>query len=99
MVSSWIDFRTGSSSRWRRTSGWISLFQYNSDHLWEKHRFWTKSELTKPPTSYFKRQVYATFMEDPVGLRERHHIGVDNIMWASDNPHSETDMATLEVAD
>jgi len=32
----------------------------------------------------------ATFMEDPVGLRERHHIGIDNIMWASDYPHSET---------
>ena len=29
-------------------------------------------------------------MEDPVGLRERHHIGIDNIMWASDYPHSET---------
>jgi predicted TIM-barrel fold metal-dependent hydrolase len=29
-------------------------------------------------------------MEDPVGLREREHIGVDNIMWASDYPHSET---------
>ena len=32
----------------------------------------------------------ATFMEDPVGLREREHIGIDNIMWASDYPHSET---------
>jgi predicted TIM-barrel fold metal-dependent hydrolase len=70
--------------------GWISFFQYYSDHLWEKHRFWTKSQLAHPPSYYFKRQVYATFMEDPVGLRERHHIGIDNIMWASDYPHSET---------
>ena len=37
-----------------------------------------------------RMQVFATFMEDPVGLRERHHIGIDNIMWASDYPHSET---------
>jgi predicted TIM-barrel fold metal-dependent hydrolase len=70
--------------------GWISFFQYYSDHIWEKHRFWTKSELTEPPSYYFRRQVFATFMEDPVGLRERHHIGIDNIMWASDYPHSET---------
>jgi predicted TIM-barrel fold metal-dependent hydrolase len=70
--------------------GWISFFQYYSDHLWEKHRHWTKSELVEPPSFYFRRQVFATFMEDPVGLRERHHIGVDNIMWASDYPHSET---------
>jgi predicted TIM-barrel fold metal-dependent hydrolase len=70
--------------------GWISFFQYYSDHLWEKHRFWTKSELEEPPSHYFRRQVYGTFMEDPVGLRERYHIGIDNIMWASDYPHSET---------
>ena len=70
--------------------GWISFFQYYSDHLWEKHRYWTKSELAEPPSHFFKRQVCATFMEDPVGLRERHIIGIDNIMWASDYPHSET---------
>jgi len=70
--------------------GWISFFQYYSDHVWEKHRFWTKSKLEHPPSFYFRRQVYATFMEDPVGLREREHIGVENIMWASDYPHSET---------
>ena len=70
--------------------GWISFFEYYSDHLWDKHRFWTKSELKEPPSHYFRRQVVATFMEDPVGLRERHHIGIDNIMWASVYPHSET---------
>jgi predicted TIM-barrel fold metal-dependent hydrolase len=70
--------------------GWCSFFQYYSDHLWEKHRYWTESKLEEPPSHYFKRQVFATFMEDPVGLRERHHIGIDNIMWASDYPHSET---------
>ncbi len=70
--------------------GWISFVQYYMDHLWEKHRYWTKSELQEPPSTYFHRQVFATFMEDPVGLREYEHIGVDNIMWASDYPHSET---------
>ena len=70
--------------------GWISFFKYYADHLWEKHRFWTKSELEHPPSFYFSRQVYATFMEDPVGLREREHIGIDNILWSSDYPHSET---------
>lgn len=70
--------------------GWLSFTQYYLDHVWEKHRFWTKSELKERPSVYFRRQVYATFMEDPIGLREREHIGIDNIMWASDYPHSET---------
>ena len=70
--------------------GWPSFTQYYLDHVWEKHRFWTHSELEERPSVYFRRQVYATFMEDPIGLREREHIGIDNIMWASDYPHSET---------
>jgi predicted TIM-barrel fold metal-dependent hydrolase len=70
--------------------GWIPFFLDYMDHVWEKHRWWTKSELKEPPSRYFQRQVVATFMEDPVGLRERDHIGIDNIMWASDYPHSET---------
>ena len=70
--------------------GWLPFTQYYLDHIWEKHRFWTKSELRERPSVYFRRQVYATFMEDPVGLREREHIGIDNIMWSSDYPHSET---------
>ena len=70
--------------------GWCTFFQEYSDHLWEKHRYWTKSQLQEPPSFYFKRQVFATFMEDASGLRERHHLGIDNIMWASDYPHSET---------
>lgn len=70
--------------------GWMSFINYYMDHLWEKHRHWTKSELQEPPSHFFKRQVWATFMEDPVGLREREHIGVARIMWSSDYPHSET---------
>jgi len=70
--------------------GWIAFTQYYLDHVWEKHRFWTKSELAERPSVYFQRQVHATFMEDPIGLRERDLIGVDNILWASDYPHSET---------
>ncbi len=70
--------------------GWMSFAHYYLDHLWERHRYWTKSELKERPSYYFRRQVYATFMEDPVGLRECHQIGVDRIMWSSDYPHSET---------
>jgi predicted TIM-barrel fold metal-dependent hydrolase len=70
--------------------GWLSFAAYYLDHVWAKHRHWTRSELPEPPSFYLRRQVYATFMEDPVGLRERHAIGVDNLLWSSDYPHSET---------
>jgi predicted TIM-barrel fold metal-dependent hydrolase len=70
--------------------GWISFVQYYADHVFDKHRYWTGADLKEHPSFYWRRQVYATFMEDPVGLREYENIGVDNIMWASDYPHSET---------
>jgi predicted TIM-barrel fold metal-dependent hydrolase len=34
--------------------------------------------------------VFLSFQEDAVGIRLRDIIGVDNIMWGSDYPHSES---------
>ena len=42
------------------------------------------------PSEYLRRQVYATFIEDPVAIRERHTIGEHNLMWSSDYPHGES---------
>jgi predicted TIM-barrel fold metal-dependent hydrolase len=42
------------------------------------------------PSDLFHRQVLLSFQEDAVGIRLRDLIGVDNIMWGSDYPHSES---------
>src|SRR5262249_60356376 len=39
------------------------------------------------PSEYFPRQVYATFIDDVVGVRNTDLFGVDNYMWSSDYPH------------
>lgn len=70
--------------------GWMAFFVAYIDHVFHKHRYWTNSQLTELPSDYFHRQVLATFVDDPVGVRERDVIGVSNIMWSSDYPHSET---------
>ena len=41
------------------------------------------------PSEYFKRQGYATFGDDSVGLLTREVMGVDSLMWGSDYPHDE----------
>jgi predicted TIM-barrel fold metal-dependent hydrolase len=46
--------------------------------------------IKEKPSFYFKRQLFANFMDDEVGLALRHHIGVDNIMFEVDYPHSDT---------
>ena len=48
------------------------------------------TKLTMKPSEYFSRQLYATFIDDPFGIAHRHEIGVENIIWSSDFPHSAT---------
>ncbi|MCH7552619.1 MAG: amidohydrolase [Chloroflexi bacterium] len=70
--------------------GWCAFANHYMDHIWEKHRYWTKNALKERPSFYFQRQVKGTFLDDPVAISERHTIGIQCIMWSSDYPHSET---------
>jgi predicted TIM-barrel fold metal-dependent hydrolase len=70
--------------------GWIPYFLERMDQTFRKHRFWTKSIITDKPSTYWYRQGYATFIEDHTGVAERHRAGIDNIMWSTDYPHSDT---------
>src|SRR5262250_2912954 len=42
------------------------------------------------PSDFFHDNVVLSFQEDAVGIRLRDIIGVDNMMWGSDYPHSES---------
>jgi predicted TIM-barrel fold metal-dependent hydrolase len=42
------------------------------------------------PSDFFRRNVVLGFQEDAIGIRLRDVIGVDNMMWGSDYPHSES---------
>jgi predicted TIM-barrel fold metal-dependent hydrolase len=44
--------------------------------------------LPMKPTEYFDRQVYFTWIDDPVGVKMYKYCGkVDNLMWSTDYPH------------
>ncbi len=43
--------------------------------------------LVELPSDYCKRQMYLTFVDDARGLRDRHELGVENLMWSTDYPH------------
>jgi predicted TIM-barrel fold metal-dependent hydrolase len=42
------------------------------------------------PSDYIRRNVRFTFMSDKLGIRLRDVIGVENLLWASDYPHTES---------
>jgi len=42
------------------------------------------------PRDFFHQNIVLSFQEDAIGMRLRDVIGVDNMMWGSDYPHSES---------
>jgi len=59
------------------------------DHWWDDHRGWMEPKLPEMPSYYFHRQFFATFEDDRAGVLTRDMVGVDNLMWGSDYPHTE----------
>ena len=42
------------------------------------------------PSDFMRRNVYHSFQDDGLGVRDRDIISVDKLMWASDYPHAES---------
>ena len=42
------------------------------------------------PSDFFRRNVFLSFQEDAMGIRDRALIGVDRLLWGSDYPHTES---------
>ena len=68
--------------------GWLSYMLQRLDQAQDEYKYLYPTTLTMKPSEYFRRQFYATFIDDPVGVATREYIGVDNIMWSSDYPHT-----------
>jgi predicted TIM-barrel fold metal-dependent hydrolase len=65
--------------------GWIPYVLQRMDSEWEDQ--FKDLSLKMPPSEYWKRQCYATYQTDPVGVKLIDEMGADNIMWGSDFPH------------
>ena len=69
--------------------GWVAAVLRFMDHWWTDHYRWLDPYLSESPSTYFKRQFWATFEDDRAGILTRELIGVDRIMWGADYPHTE----------
>lgn len=68
---------------------WISRMDYSYTQRYrrsELYRFKSPNDL---PSDIFHRNVFVSFQEDPIGIQLRDIIGVENLMWGSDYPHTE----------
>ncbi len=81
--------------------GWLPYILERVDDVWREHRAWggVKDLIPEPPSTYYFRQVYGCFFRDNHGLESLHRVGVDNITFETDYPHTDTTWPhTLEVA-
>ena len=70
--------------------GWVPYLLERADFTHRHHGAWTnKSYGGKKPSEVFREHVITCFIEDDVGLANRHLIGVDNICVEVDYPHSD----------
>jgi predicted TIM-barrel fold metal-dependent hydrolase len=65
--------------------GWIPYVLERMDGEWEDQ--FKDLSLKMPPSGYWKRQCYATYQTDPIGVKLLDDLGEDNVMWGSDFPH------------
>jgi predicted TIM-barrel fold metal-dependent hydrolase len=75
--------------------GWLAYFLRRLDERFAArgprvHGSAFPTKLTLKPSEYFRRQLFATFIDDTFGIAHRQDIGVDNLLWSSDFPHSAT---------
>jgi predicted TIM-barrel fold metal-dependent hydrolase len=68
--------------------GWMAYFMYRLDTVQNRLGAVGGMKLPKRASDYIKRQVFATFIADPVFVDSLERYGPDNIMWSSDYPHT-----------
>lgn len=70
-------------------AGWIPHFMERADFV-NAHHIWTNQNFNgRKPSDVFRDHCYSCFIEDPVGIKMRHQIGMDRLMWEGDYPHSD----------
>ena len=71
-------------------TGWLPWLLERVDRGQERYGGQNGIHLKLKPSEYFHRNVMAAFIKDRVGVYTREFTGVDNLMWSSDYPHTDT---------
>jgi uncharacterized protein len=70
--------------------GWLPYFLARMDGEWHALRERLDYAPSAPPSELFRRQVIATFEEEPLASKLLPLLGAESCMWASDYPHTDS---------
>ncbi|MGA4951519.1 amidohydrolase family protein [Streptomyces lydicamycinicus] len=72
--------------------GWIPYVLERADVVWEENRGWggVADKVLRPPSELFTEHIYGCFFDDAFGLQNLDAIGVGNVLYETDYPHSDS---------
>jgi predicted TIM-barrel fold metal-dependent hydrolase len=71
--------------------GWLPYWLERIDYVYQQHRFWTHQDFGDQLPSQVARDHFTfCFISDKAGVDQRHAIGIDNVTWECDYPHSDS---------
>src|SRR5262245_13999076 len=82
--------------------GWVPYILERADDVWEEHRAWggVRGRIPEPPSTYYYDHIYCCFFRDRHGLKSIDEVGVDNVTFETDYPHTDSTWPhTKEVAE
>ena len=73
---------------------WVPNFLDRLDYTYTQSTpgddWWIRYTGDVLPSEHFHSNVFLGFQEDDLGIKMRNIIGVESLMWGSDNPHQES---------
>lgn len=70
--------------------GWMPYVLERCNWVWSRHRYYEEIDYSVRPSDIFREHIWGCFITDDSGLKARDTIGVQNIMWECDYPHSDS---------
>lgn len=70
--------------------GWMPYLLERIDLTWEKHRWYQNVNKEVRPSDIFRKNIFGCYIDDAEGIARREQIGIGNIMWEGDYPHSDS---------
>ena len=72
-------------------SSWIPYMREQMDDRFFRTAPDARPKINRKPSEYFFDNILTTFITDKYGVQNRHEVGVSQMMWSSDYPHTGSD--------
>jgi len=69
---------------------WVPAALQDAEHMYASLQHMADHPIDHDVMHYWKHNMHASFMVDPLGLELIDRIGADRVMWSADYPHNES---------